>query len=158
MMFSVSALAFPEVSGPIVVSILAGVLRGVLSQRLLPQKGGGRIPAVEVMVSNARIAELIRERRADEIPDAIAEGEFFQMQTFSQALIELVLNGLVEREVALDAATNRHDFEIAMQRAEKLAAIKTANAAKEAAQAVEPAEPVERPKDDGLPALRVAGG
>ena len=66
--------------------ILAGVLRGVMSQRLLPRLGGGRIPAVEVMVNNARIAELIRERRTDEIPDAIADGEFFEMQTFSMAL------------------------------------------------------------------------
>ena len=147
---------FPPEKQPQVVSILAGVLRGVISQRLLPQAGGGRIPAVEVMVSNARIEELIRERRADEIPDAIAEGEFFQMQNFSQALIQLVLDGLVEREVALNAATNRHDFEIALQRAEKLAVIRAANAAKEAAQAVD-AEP-EKPKDDGLPSLRVAGG
>jgi twitching motility protein PilT len=146
---------FPPEKQPQIVSILAGVLRGVISQRLLPQAGGGRIPAVEVMVSNARIAELIRERRADEIPDAIAEGEFFQMQTFSQALIRLALDGLVEREVALNAASNRHDFEIALQRAEKTAAVRSANAAKEAAQAVD--APPEKPKDDGLPALRVAG-
>ena len=56
----------------------------MVSQRLLPRLGGGRIPAVEVMVNNARIAELIRERRTDEIADAIADGEFFQMQTFSR--------------------------------------------------------------------------
>ena len=80
------------------------MLRGVISQRLLPQIGGGRVPAVEVMVSNARIAELIRERRADEITDAIADGEFFDMQTFSKALIQLVLDGLVDREVAANAA------------------------------------------------------
>ena len=111
------------------------------------------------MVSNARIAELIRERRTDEIPDAIADGEFFQMQTFSQALIDLVLDGLVERETAANAATNRHDFEIALQTGgEARCHHDAANAAKEAAQAVEPTEPVERPKDDGLPALRVAGG
>jgi twitching motility protein PilT len=147
---------FPPEKQPQVISILAGVLRGVISQRLLPRAGVGRIPAVEVMVSNARIEELIRERRADEIPDAIAEGEFFQMQNFSQALIQLVLNDLVEREVALNAATNRHDFEIALQRAEKVAAIRAANAAKEAAQRVD-AEP-EKPKDDDVPTLRVAGG
>jgi twitching motility protein PilT len=147
---------FPPEKQPQVISILAGVLRGVISQRLLPRAGVGRIPAVEVMVSNARIEELIRERRADEIPDAIAEGEFFQMQNFSQALIQLVLNDLVEREVALNAATNRHDFEIALQRAEKLATIRAANAAKEAAQQID-AEP-ERPKDDDVPTLRVAGG
>jgi Tfp pilus assembly pilus retraction ATPase PilT len=40
-----------------------------------------------VLVSNARIQDLIRENRADEIPEAIAEGEFFQAQNFTQALI-----------------------------------------------------------------------
>jgi twitching motility protein PilT len=134
---------------PQVISILAGVLKGVISQRLLPQLGGGRVPAVEVMVANARIAELIRERRTDEITDAIAEGEFFQMQTFSKALIELVLGGHVDRETAANAASNRHDFEIALQYAEKTASLAVAKEA-------EP-EVVERPKDDGLPTLRVAG-
>jgi twitching motility protein PilT len=138
---------------PQVVAILAGVLRGVVSQRLLPRAEGGRVPAVEVMVSNARIAELIRERRADEITDAIADGEYFDMQTFSKALIDLVLAGLVEREVAANAATNRHDFEIALDRAEKL--VLTKKVAAEARGEI-PAEP-EPKKDDGLPALRVAG-
>ncbi len=140
---------FPPDKQPQVVSIMAGVLRGVISQRLLPQLGGGRVPAVEVMVTNARIAELIREGRTDEISDAIAEGDFFQMQTFSKALIELVLGGHVDRETAASAASNRHDFEIALKHAEKAAIVA---AAKEA----EP-EVVSRPKDDGLPALRVAG-
>jgi len=140
---------------PQVVSILAGVLRGVISQRLLPRLGGGRIPAVEVMVSNARIAELIRERRADEISDAIDDGEFFEMQTFTKALIRLVLDGLVDHETAANAATNRHDFEIALDHAEKLVLTKKV-AAGEVEAPVGPAAP-ERPKDDGLPALRVAG-
>ena len=110
---------FPPEKQPQVVSIMAGVLRGVISQRLLPKVGGGRIPAVEVMVNNARIAELIRERRTEEISDAIAEGEFFEMQTFSKALIDLVLADLVDRETAANAATNRHDFEIALEHALK---------------------------------------
>ena len=45
---------------------------------------GGRVAAVEVMVNNARIADLIRENKTDEITDAIAEGDFFEMQTFSR--------------------------------------------------------------------------
>ena len=65
--------------------------RGVVSQRLLPRADGGRVPAVEVMVTNARIQDLIRENRPDEITDAIAAGEFYEMQTFAQSLIELVL-------------------------------------------------------------------
>ncbi len=81
---------FPAVKQQLIRSILAGVLRGVISQRLLPQIDGGRVPAVEVMVVNDRIADLIRENRPEEITEAIAEGDFFQMQTFSKALIELV--------------------------------------------------------------------
>ena len=49
-----------------------GTLRGVICQRLMPTIGGGRAPAVEVMVNNARIGDLIRENRPDEIEDAIA--------------------------------------------------------------------------------------
>ena len=153
---------FPPEKQPQVVSILAGVLRGVVSQRLLPRVGGGRIPAVEVMVSNARIAELIRESRGDEIPDAIDDGEFFEMQTFSRALINLVLADLVDRETAANAATNRHDFEISLDRAQKLVLSKklAAEAATEPepeADVVEPAQPATS-RDDELPALRVAGG
>ena len=119
---------FPAEKQPQVVSILAGVLRGVISQRLLPKVDGGRIPAVEVMVNNARVAELIRERRTEEIPDAIAEGDFFEMQTFSKALIDLVLADLVDRETAANAATNRHDFEIALEHALKSRAARAAEA------------------------------
>jgi Tfp pilus assembly pilus retraction ATPase PilT len=50
-----------------------------------------------VLFSNARIQDLIRENRADEIPEAIAEGEFFQMQNFTQALIQLVIAGKVDK-------------------------------------------------------------
>jgi twitching motility protein PilT len=110
---------FPGVKQPQIRSILAGVLRGVVSQRLLPRVDGGRVAAVEVMVTNARIADLIREARPDEISDAIEEGEFFDMQTFAQALIRLVITGDVDREVAANASSNRHDFLVALERAEK---------------------------------------
>jgi twitching motility protein PilT len=110
---------FPPSKQELVRSILAGTLKGIVSQRLLPRIGGGRIAAVEVMVNNDRIAELIRENRPDEIPAAIAEGSYYEMQTFTQALIDLVLDELVAREVAKNAAPNRHDFVIALEHAEK---------------------------------------
>ncbi len=84
---------FPGSKQPLVRSVLAGVLRGVVTQRLLPKVDGGRVAAVEVMVNNARVSDLIRDNRADEIHDAIADGSFFDMQTFSHALIELVVVG-----------------------------------------------------------------
>jgi twitching motility protein PilT len=129
---------FPPEKQEVIRSILAGVLRGVVSQRLLPKIEGGRVAAVEVMVMNARIADLIREGRADEITDAVAEGEFFQMQTFTQALIEHVLAGRVDREVAANAATNRHDFLVSLEQA-----IKRQRAAEAAAAQPQPeAEPL----------------
>jgi twitching motility protein PilT len=110
---------FPGIKQAQVRSIMAGVLKGVLSQRLLPKIDGGRIAALEVMITNARIGDLIRESRTDEIPDAIEEGEFFQMQTFRRALIDLVVTGQIDREVGANASSNRHDFLIALEHALK---------------------------------------
>jgi twitching motility protein PilT len=123
---------FPPEKQVVIRAIMAGVLRGVISQRLLPREGGGRVAAIEAMVMNARIADLIREGRADEITDAVAEGEYFGMQTFTQALIQHVLSGAVDREVAANAATHRHDFLVSLERAEKV---------QRAAQAVDAAAP-----------------
>jgi len=110
---------FPEGKQQQIRSIMAGVLRGVISQRLLPRVGGGRVAAVEVMINNARIGDLIRESKPEEITDAIAEGEFHNMQTFQKALIDHVLAGTVDREVAANASSNKHDFMVALEYAEK---------------------------------------
>ncbi len=151
---------FPAVKQQLIRSILAGVLRGVISQRLLPRLDGGRVPAVEVMVGNARIADLIRENKPDEITGAIAEGDFFQMQTFSAALIHLVLEQKVDREVAANAATNRHDFLIALERALKEQTVAagpgpSSEPEPEPGREEEP-EPASE-ETDALPRLRVAG-
>jgi twitching motility protein PilT len=146
---------FPGVKQPQIRSILAGVLRGVVSQRLLPRVDGGRVAAVEVMVTNARIADLIRDARPDEIPDAIAEGEFFDMQTFAQALIKLVIAGEVDREVAANASSNRHDFVVELERAEKQ---QTADV-RAAEEAAKPEPPPIRPSEvaagQTLPGIRL---
>ena len=151
---------FPAVKQHLIRSIMAGVLRGVISQRLLPKVDGGRVPAVEVMIANARISDLIRDNKPEEITEAIAEGDFFQMQTFSKALIELVLDEKVDREIAANAASNRHDFLIALDRAMK------EQAAGAHLDAVEDPDPEEEPEPqaeevvgepEDLPRLRVAG-
>ena len=144
---------FPAVKQDQIRSILAGVLRGVISQRLLPRKeGGGRVAAVEVMVNNARVSDLIRDQKPEEITDAIAEGQFFDMQTFSQALIELVLAGEVDREVAADASTNRHDFLVALEQA-----LKRQAAGVETDRPVSEMEPQVEPGEEPMPGLRIAG-
>jgi twitching motility protein PilT len=147
---------FPPEKQEVIRSIMAGVLRGVISQRLLPKVDGGRVAAVEVMVMNARIADLVREGRADEITDAVAEGEYFQMQTFAQALIDHVLDGRVDSEVAANAATNRHDFLVALEQAVKRKRAAEARPAEQPQQHVAEPEAVPAPTlaavepDEGL--------
>jgi twitching motility protein PilT len=143
---------FPPEKQELIQTILAGVLRGVISQRLLPRIGGGRVAAVEVMVNNARISDLIREGRTDEVTDAIAEGEFFHMQTFTQALIAHVLDGKIDRDTATNAATNRHDFLVSLEQAEKRQRAE-ANAAEQAK-----AEAAARASQEGTLTLRPAAG
>jgi len=133
---------FPPGKHDMVRQVLAGVLRGVISQRLLPKAGGGRVAAVEVMVNTARIADLIREGRTDEITEAIEDGDFHKMQSFNQHLVQLVLEGLVDEETAGNAASNRHDFEIAVQQAlRRRSAAEKAAVEAEAAQQGEETEP-----------------
>jgi twitching motility protein PilT len=111
---------FPAQKQLMIRQVLAGVLAGVVSQRLLPKVGGGRVAAVEVLVNTARISDLIREpEKTEGITEALEEGSFHQMQSFSQHLVQLVLEELVELETAAAAATNRHDFELAVQQALK---------------------------------------
>ncbi len=92
---------------------LAGILKSVISQRLLPRGDGkGRAPAVEVLLSTARIRECISdERRTREIRDSIAEGHIsYGMQTFDQSLMQLFKSKIITYETALAASTNPDDF------------------------------------------------
>jgi len=149
---------YPPQKQMMVREILAGVLRGVVSQRLIPRKIGGRVAAVEVMVNTARIAELIREpEKTHGLTEAIEEGGYHHMQSFSQHLVQLVVDDVVELEVAAAAATNRHDFEIAVDQA-----LRRKRAAEEgktvsvdfSSLAEDEAEP--EPEEEPLPGLRLA--
>jgi twitching motility protein PilT len=142
---------FPEAKQQMIRSVLAGVLRGVISQRLLPRIDGGRVAAVEVMVNNSRIADLVRENKPEAISDAIDEGDFFDMQTFTKSLIDLVIAGIVDQETAANAATNRHDFVVAVERALKQ---QRADIRAEQEPQKEP-EPVAPPEPE-VPQLRLA--
>jgi twitching motility protein PilT len=145
---------FPEGKQQMIRSIMAGVLRGIVSQRLIPRVDGGRIAAVEVMVTNTRIADLIRDNQPESITDAIAEGSFFDMQSFSTALIDLVVSGKVDQEVAANAATNRHDFLVLLEHSLKQQ--KADVAATEKQTRADEEREREREPEEELPALRLA--
>ena len=95
---------------------LASVLEGVISQRLIPTKKGGRIAGIEVLKKTARIEQLIAENRDAEIPDALFEGkEIYGTQTFDQALLDILRRGEITDKTALEYATNPADMKLKMQ-------------------------------------------
>ncbi len=96
---------------------LAAALKGIVSQRLLPRLDGtGRIPAVEILVMNGRIHDLIlNAEQTHMIRDIVAESSFYGMQTFDQSLLSLYRAGVVGLEDAVRAATNAHDFEMSLR-------------------------------------------
>jgi twitching motility protein PilT len=109
---------FPPFQQQQVRVTLAGALRGIVCQRLVPRQSGGRAPVLEIMVNTGRTAERILDpTRTSEIAEVVAEGSFYGMQTFDQALLELVRSGQVEPKVALEASTNPHDLELALRQA-----------------------------------------
>ncbi len=92
---------------------LAGVMAGIISQRLVVKAGGkGRVPAVEVMVGTGLIRESIRDReKTPQIPVVIAAGQSqYGMQTFDQSLLALYREDKISLETALEASTNPDDF------------------------------------------------
>ena len=113
-------------------SSLASVLEGVISQRLIPTKMGGRAAAIEVLKKTARIEQLIMEDRDYEIPDALFEGkEIYGTQTFDQALLDLLREGRITEEITLEYATNPADLKLKMDGVGKGAIVKDDNPDKE---------------------------
>jgi twitching motility protein PilT len=94
--------------------MLSSTLRAAISQRLVPRADGdGRVAAAEIMVSTGRIADLIlAPEETGKIGEVIAEGAFYGMQTFDQALLGYVMEGKISEEVARDFATSPHDFKL----------------------------------------------
>lgn len=92
--------AFPAQSQPEVRVELAATLTGIISQRLLPRVGGGRIPAVEVLVATPAVRNLIREGETAQIPGMIQTGALHGMITLEQSLRSLAERGEVTPENA----------------------------------------------------------
>lgn len=92
---------------------LAGVLQGVISQRLIPTKAGGRRAAMEVLVKTPTIEKLIMENRDYEIRDTIEAGkDHYKSQSFDQAILDLYNEGVITKEQAMDHATSASDLEL----------------------------------------------
>ena len=92
---------FPAVKQPLIRSILAGVLRGVVSQRLLPRIGGGLVAAYEVLVANSAVRNLVKEGKTNQLRNSLVTGQREGMVTFEQSLSALVQGGWVTYEDAV---------------------------------------------------------
>jgi len=100
--------------------VLSSILEGVISQRLVPTTDGKRVAAMEILLKTPRIKELILQNRDSELKDTLEEGKkVYQTQTFDQHLVDLVIKGVVDEEVALDFVSSRDDFKLKLKK-EKL--------------------------------------
>lgn len=98
---------FPPFQQPQIRAQLSFVLEGVLSQILIPKKGGGRCLALEIMVPNAAIRNLIREDKVHQIYSSMQVGQSkYGMQTMNQSLLNLHLKGTIPIEEVLGRTTN----------------------------------------------------
>jgi twitching motility protein PilT len=96
--------------------MLAGTLKGIIGQRLIRTKDGGRVPACEIMVTTGRIQDFIVDpAQTGQIQQAIAEGEYYGMQTFDQALLKLVEEDRVEYAEALRVSSSPQNFKLMVQ-------------------------------------------
>jgi len=109
---------FPPYQQKQVRLALAGTLRGIICQRLVPTIDGGRTPGLEILINNGRVAERIADPdKTHELKDVIADGGYYGMVTFDQWMLKLLQDGKITVDAAFKAVSNRHDFELAMQQA-----------------------------------------
>ncbi len=102
---------FPPHQQPQVRAQISFVLEGVLSQTLIPKRGGGRALALEVMVPNAAIRNLIREDKLHQIYSQMQVGQNkFGMSTMNQALIQLYMKQTISLEEVLGRTTNPEEM------------------------------------------------
>lgn len=100
----------PEAKNQILMDLSLN-LKAVVSQRLVPDKHGSRVPAVEIMLNTTYISDLIRRGEIHEVREAMAKGSQAGMQTFDQSLFNLFKANKIELETALEYADSRSDLE-----------------------------------------------
>jgi twitching motility protein PilT len=97
---------------------LAGALRGIVCQRLVPRADGyGRCVAMEICINTGRVADAVSDPdKTSTIGQLISEGGFYGMQTFDQHLVALIRDGVITLEAAMHASTSPHDLTVELRR------------------------------------------
>jgi twitching motility protein PilT len=97
---------------------LAGALRGIVCQRLVPRADGeGRCVAMEICINTGRVADaIIDPEKTSGIAALITDGSYYGMQSFDQHLVELIRDGVVTLEGGMSVASNPHDLTVELRR------------------------------------------
>ena len=105
---------FPPHQHQQVRAMLAGTLKGVISQRLVPTiDHSGRVAACEVLTMTGRVRDMIMDpNETGKLGEVIGEGGYYGMTTFDQSLFNLYTEGSISLEQALEASTHPHDFKL----------------------------------------------
>jgi twitching motility protein PilT len=97
-------------------SMIAGTIKGVISQRLVPGADGGRVAVCEILRMTGRVRDMIVDpAQTGKLVEVITSGGYYGMQTFDQALFGHVKAGRVTFEDAMRVASSPHDFKLLMQ-------------------------------------------
>jgi twitching motility protein PilT len=105
---------FPPHMHQQVRAMIAGTLKGAVSQRLVPTADGrGRIACAEILRMTGRVRDMIMDpTQTGRLPEVISEGTYYGMQTFDQALFDHLKAGKITMDQALAAASSPHDFKL----------------------------------------------
>jgi len=107
---------FPPHQHNLLINQLSSLLKGVLSQRLLPRSDKpGLVPAYESMVLSPSVSRLMRENKLWELPKYISSGEIYGMKSFHQCLLELVQSKKILTQTALDYADKKEELEMELR-------------------------------------------
>jgi twitching motility protein PilT len=95
-------------------AMIAGTLKGIISQRLVRTADGhGRVAVCEILTMTGRVRDMIMDpEQTGGLHEVVADGEYYGMQTFDQAMLKHVQAGRVSMEEAMRTATNQHDFKL----------------------------------------------
>ena len=95
-------------------AMIAGTLKGIVSQRLVKTADGhGRVACCEIMIMTGRVHDMILDPKlTGQLPEVVAEGGYYGMQTFDQHLLKHLHAGRITYEEAMRAATSPHDFKL----------------------------------------------
>lgn len=108
---------FPPHQHMLIRMQLSMLLEGVVSQRLIPiREGGGRVPAVELLLATPTVREMVNDGRTRELSKAIEEGrEHYGSMTFNQCLVRLIRMGKISLAEALESSDNPDELKLEMR-------------------------------------------